>query len=515
MQILSYASFLLIPAVAAIVFLFLQVKKLRKEKDSVTQERDQLKTDQGSIQTENASLKQRLEGIVDLDAEKAKLQADNARLKEGIKEWIQKFNAQKERMQKEFQDERLKEQNERNAKKQEAEQRFDALKQQQEKEIKQLQVDAALLRGEFQGLEEQAEMQSFGFYKPRYDFANSQAYQSELERIRAEQKQMIKDKTAAVCNIEWTVNGSKTEGRKQTNQSLKLMLRAFNGESDAAIAKVRYNNIQVMENRISAAWKAINSMNEVQQCTISEAYWGLKLRELYLAHEYQEKVQAEKEEQRRIREEMREEEIARRELEKAQQDAEREERRYEDALAKARLEAQQAVGAKQEILQARVEELQRRLDEAHSNKERAIARAQMTKSGHVYVISNIGSFGEHVYKIGMTRRLDPLDRVRELGDASVPFLFDVHAIIYSDDAPALEAALHRKFNHCRINRVNERKEFFRATIEEISEVVRAHHGEIEFVKDAEAVEYRKTVAMSQEMQTVNGTLSNPVILVAQ
>jgi hypothetical protein len=226
---------------------------------------------------------------------------------------------------------------------------------------------------------------------------------------------------------------------------------------------------------------------------------NLKLEELYLVHEHQEKLQEEKEEQRRIREEMREEEIALRELERARVEAEKDETRYADALRKAREEAERAVGEKQQKLLTKIDELQRRLEEAQTNKERAIARAQMTRSGHVYIISNIGSFGEHVYKIGMTRRLDPMDRVRELGDASVPFHFDVHAIIYSEDAPGLETALHRKFNHRRVNLVNHRKEFFKVAIEEIAEVVRQHHGEIEFTLAAEAVDYRKSLAMIHEL----------------
>lgn len=309
---------------------------------------------------------------------------------------------------------------------------------------------------------------------------------------------MIKDKSAAICQIEWTVNGSRTEGRKSINQTLRLILRAFNGESDAAIAKVKYNNVQVMEARIRKAWEAINSLAGVQQCHITRMYLDLKLEELFLVHEYQEKIYEEKEEQRRIREQMREEEAALREIEKARTDAEREEKRYADALRKAQEEANLAVGDKQQKLQMQIEELQRRLQEAHTNKERAISRAQMTRSGHVYIISNVGSFGEHVYKIGMTRRLDPLDRVRELSDASVPFQFDVHAVIYSEDAPTLETTLHRIFNDRRVNRVNMRKEFFQVSIEEIAEAVRKHHGEIELTQVAEAVEYRKTIAMIQD-----------------
>jgi Meiotically up-regulated gene 113 len=124
----------------------------------------------------------------------------------------------------------------------------------------------------------------------------------------------------------------------------------------------------------------------------------------------------------------------------------------------------------------------------------------LTRSGHVYIISNIGSFGDQVFKIGMTRRLDPMDRVRELGDASVPFHFDVHAIIYSTDAPRLEATLHRMFNNRRVNRVNERKEFFRVSIDEIAQAVRQHHGEIEIVRECEAADYRKTLAIMNDDQ---------------
>jgi Meiotically Up-regulated Gene 113 (MUG113) protein len=153
------------------------------------------------------------------------------------------------------------------------------------------------------------------------------------------------------------------------------------------------------------------------------------------------------------------------------------------------------VGEKQQKLLAHVVELERRLAEAQANKERAVARAQLTRSGHVYVISNIGSFGEEVFKIGMTRRLDPLERIRELGDASVPFAFDIHAVIFSEDAPTLEATLHREFDGRRVNLVNERKEFFGVSIQDIAQAVRKCHGEIQMTLAAEAKDYRKTVSM--------------------
>lgn len=361
-------------------------------------------------------------------------------------------------------------------------------------EAESIKVKVEQLQKEFAELDEIANMQSFGFYTPRYGFESSSRYQIKLDQIRSLQKAMISNKTAAICDVQWTVNGSIVEGRKQINQTLKLILRAFNGECDAAIAKVKYNNVNVMEKRILRTYEALNKLVTIQSIYLNSKYLKIKLEELYLVHEYQEKIQEEKEEQRRIREEMREEEVARREIERALADAEREESRYAEALRKARDEVETAVGVKQAKLLAQIELLQEKLAEAQTNRERAISRAQMTRSGHVYVISNIGSFGDNIYKIGMTRRLDPMDRVRELGDASVPFRFDVHAIIFSEDAPTLEHKLHLKFHNRRVNQVNHRREFFKVTLNEISQAVHEFHGEIEFTLLAEADEYRKTLA---------------------
>jgi len=344
-------------------------------------------------------------------------------------------------------------------------------------------------------LEEEADLRSVGFYKPHYQFEHVESYEAELERIHELQKGMLKNKAAAVCSAEWRVNGSLVEGKKQIKDTLKLILRAFNAESDAAVAKVRFNNILIMEARIRKSWEVLNDLVDVQKCRIVVEYLDLKLQELHLVYEYEERVQKDKEEQRLIRERMRDEEIARREIEKARAEAEEEEAQYQEALLRARDEAEKAVGEKQEKLLAKVAELERRLAEAQSNKERAVARAQLTRSGHVYVISNIGSFGEEVFKIGMTRRLDPMERIRELGDASVPFEFDVHAVIFSEDAPALEATLHQEFEGRRINLVNERKEFFGVSIHDIAQAVRKSRGEIQVTLAAEARDYRKTIAM--------------------
>jgi len=259
-----------------------------------------------------------------------------------------------------------------------------------------------------------------------------------------------------------------------------------------------------LEDRIRKTFEAINKLGETQRCEIAKAYLELRIEELRLVHEHAEKVQEEKDEQRRIREQLRDEEIARREIERAQQEAERDEQKYQAALERARAELSDASERQQDALRTKIAELEKRLAEAHENKERAISRAQLTRSGHVYVISNIGSFGEDVFKIGMTRRLDPMDRVRELGDASVPFVFDVHAIIYSEDAPALETKLHDRIWDHRVNMVNDKREFFRVGLEDIEAAVRECHGTIEFTRVAEAGEYRKTLAMRVEMATGSG-----------
>lgn len=212
-----------------------------------------------------------------------------------------------------------------------------------------------------------------------------------------------------------------------------------------------------------------------------------------LKTEFEKAVRAalEREEQARIKAQIREEQRLEREIERELKQLERERAAIKAALEKALAEAKDEHSEE-------VERLKARLAEAEEKSERAVSRAQMTKSGHVYVISNIGSFGEGVFKIGMTRRLEPADRVRELGDASVPFPFDVHMMVSSDDAPTLENALHRALHRQRLNKVKPRKEFFRADFDSIRRIVEDNHGEVMYVADAEALEYRQSLEMSDE-----------------
>lgn len=378
-------------------------------------------------------------------------------------------------------------------------------------EIAALQQRLTALRRELQAVEEAIEIQSFGFYRVRYGFENSEDYVKRLKWVRDQQQAMIKSGQATYCDTKWTVAGSEAEGRKMIQQAAKLMLRAFNGECDAAIAKVRYDNVAALEQRITKSCEEINKQGHVNRVCIVTPYYQLKLEELRLVHEHREKVQQEKEEQRRIKEQMREEQKAQEEIERAKVEAEKDEERREKALEKAKADLASSMGKQHDKLEALVNKLETELKEAIDRKAKAIDRAQLTKSGHVYVLSNIGSFGEGVYKIGMTRRLEPLERVDELGDASVPFSFDVHAMIYCEDAPKLESVLHKEFADRRVNMVNGRKEFFRVTLDEIRGAVAKHHGVVTFVLSAEAEEYRKTRVMVDAKADAGATADAPAI----
>jgi len=356
------------------------------------------------------------------------------------------------------------------------------------------------LQQEISVLEENLEDISFGLYKPHFTFESPETYKVSLGSTRDKERLLIRSNRAAVCPMNWTVGDSKREGQRMVKLNSKLLLRAFNGECDAAVANVSWNNATKMEERIQKSFEAVNKLGDPLKISLTKEYLSLKLDELRLTHEYEEKKYEEREKQRRAREEQREEERARQEIEKARQAAEDEEARYQKLLEKAREEAAIATGVQLQKLTEQVTAFESKLDEARRKKERAIARAQLTKSGFVYVISNIGAFGERVYKIGMTRRMEPMDRIIELGGASVPFPFDLHAMLYSDNAPDLEGALHRLFEERRLNLVNPRREFYRdVELTEVEEFVKSKGLSAQFTKLPEAREYRETIAKREQM----------------
>ncbi len=344
---------------------------------------------------------------------------------------------------------------------------------------------------------------SFGIYEPVFDYEDSEIFKDAIRETKEDQKYMISNESAVRCGTEWVVEGSKSKGQQMMKRQTKLMLRAFNGECDALIAKVNWNNVVRIQERIWKTCEAINKLGASNDMMIVPEYVKMKENELQLTFEYRKKKHEEKEEQKQIRAEQREEERALKEMERAKKKAEDEELKFQKALEKAEKELGYVSGEELTGLNQQIEELKQKLLEASENKERAISRAQETRSGHVYIISNLGSFGENVYKIGMTRRLDPMDRVKELGDASVPFQFDVHAMMFSKDAPGLESSLHKAFSERRVNKVNMRKEYFNTTLNEIEEVVASVVDDsVEFVKVPEAQEYRETRMMIKQQEEI-------------
>ena len=344
-------------------------------------------------------------------------------------------------------------------------------------------------------LKDDLNLMAHGFYEPRFDFDTSDQFKDQIKSIRLKQKDLIRNKEAVLVHAVWEISGSKVEGRKMTTRLTRIALRAFNGECDSIISKVSWNNVDKMEERIDRSFDAINKMLETMNMEISYNYRSSKEEELYANHEYKEKKYDEKEEIRRIRAEEKEEKKVLMEAEKARKKAENKQKLFEAALAEARKELGLLSEDEMKEKNKQIEELEQKLQNALEDKERAISQAQLTKTGHVYVISNIGSFGENIYKIGLTRRLEPEIRVRELGDASVPFHFDIHAMMFSDDAPSLEHKLHEIFEEKRVNLVNRRKEFFKITLEDIEKEAKKINPEVEFYYTTESKEYKQTLTL--------------------
>lgn len=351
-------------------------------------------------------------------------------------------------------------------------------------------------RKELVVLDEEILVQEFGLYKPQYDFASSLTYKEKLNDVRYNQKELIKSKNAVTGNNNWQVNGNASLGKKMVSDTQKLLLRAFNNECDTLISKVKYTNYDASIDRIYKSAETISKLGTIMNISITEPYLKCKIDELNLAFEYALKKQEEKEEAKAARAEQREMQKAQKELEQQLAKIEKEQTHYQTAYEKIIQQLRQDP-SNPELLKKKTD-----LESTLSDIEKSLSdidyRQANMRAGYVYIISNIGAFGENIYKIGMTRRLDPQERVDELGDASVPFKFDVHAMIFSDDAPSLEAALHKAFEDKKINMVNQRREFFNVTLDEIKKVVRENYDKtVEFIDVPDAEQYRISKKMKE------------------
>lgn len=295
-----------------------------------------------------------------------------------------------------------------------------------------------------------------------------------------------------------TVYQSNNHSVKEINSDEKQLLRCFNSEIAAILTSITIKNIDSSKKKIIRTFETLNKLFETDKVSISSNMLEIKLEQADLMYASQYQKEQERLQQKAIREQMVEEEKVRREIEKEKAKIEKEENQFKKEITKLMGYMQKSNEAEKQLYIDKIHELEAKLKQVEADKKDVLNREQNTRAGYVYVISNIGSFGEDVYKIGMTRRLEPMDRVKELGDASVPFEFDVHAMIFSDDAPALETVLHNTFRDNQVNKVNPRKEFFRVKLSEIEKVVKENfNATVTFTKVAEAAQYRESLKLEQ------------------
>lgn len=365
-------------------------------------------------------------------------------------------------------------------------------------QIAQLSEQIEILQKETQTLEDKRFYQDFNLYEPTYSFASAEEYKERLSQCREQQRQMVRSKTATKSGHPWAVNGDKAQGERIVSNISKQSVLAFNLECDSIISKVRFNNFDKAKEKIYKAYDKINGYCKEIEISISEEYCNLKILELILALEYERKRQEEKEFEREQREIARENARVQKELEEQRQKLEKEKIHYNNRVdqLKQQYEAE-ASEHRREIISEKIRAYEQELISIDQAIEDVDYRQANERAGYVYVISNIGAFGNDVYKIGMTRRLEPQDRIDELGGASVPFRFDIHAMIFSNDAPKLETALHNAFSNKRVNMVNSRKEFFRVSLEEIEAVVKQHHDQTaSFNYTANAQQFRESAKIT-------------------
>ncbi|GAA0246319.1 hypothetical protein GCM10009539_34600 [Cryptosporangium japonicum] len=332
--------------------------------------------------------------------------------------------------------------------------------------------------------EETQLLQEVGVYTYQHPLSDAAAYQAQLGRLRDQTKAMARrDGGAIQATTDWTVNGSAAEGRAMVRDFSKLMLRAYNAEADNLVRSLKPYKVHSSVDRLDKVAKTIERLGKTMNIRVAVAYHRLRIEELTLTADYLEKVAAEKEREREEKVRLREERKAQLELDRERERLDKERQHYANALA--------AVEAKGDA--EAVERLRAHLADVDRALVDVDYRAANIRAGYVYVISNIGAFGPEMVKIGMTRRLEPRDRVRELSDASVPFNFDVHALVFSQDAVGLETALHTRFADRRVNRVNARREFFRVGPVEVRELMLELTGDVlEFTEEPEALEYRQS-----------------------
>ncbi|BBD63611.1 hypothetical protein NIES2109_64860 (plasmid) [Nostoc sp. HK-01] len=364
------------------------------------------------------------------------------------------------------------------------------------------------LQQQFNDLDAKVYLQSIDYYEPKYEFISSDEYLLRLKDIKLQQDRMQKNNQAYICDTQWTVGDSKRKGDKMINDILKLVEISFEERCKYVIKEVKYNNVDSLKNKINKAFEKYNKYLKTLQCRIAEEYLQLKLIELDLQYELEDKKQQEQERDKEIRKQNKEREA----IDKARlrvEEAEERERLHQEEIDKIRQEIVQAKDEERKQLEMKIHELERLVAEDRSDRENALSESRRLKSGYIYIISNIGSLGRDMYRICMTSRSQEEVYIREM-NPTVPFQFDVHFKIFSEDALDTLQMLHQRFDDKRVNTVNLRREFFQVSIDEIETAVKEIQKKSgvflridEFEKSPKAYEYRQTLATRKKHRLSN------------
>lgn len=329
-----------------------------------------------------------------------------------------------------------------------------------------------------------------------YDGLASEECKNKLSILKIEESELIKSDKAIYVNLEL--------GKMQTKKSLanngKQILRTFNCECDNILLNLSVKNIDSSRNKMQKSFDTLNTVFSTDGVALEKKLLELKLEELNLIYTAELKKAQEQAQQKAIKEQMLEEEKVRREIEKEKAKIEKDQSQCNNEISKLMKYLQKTSSdIEKQLYIDKIKELEDKLKQLEADKTTVLERETNARAGYVYIISNIGSFGDDIYKIGMTRRLEPMDRIKELSSASVPFEFDVHAMIFSTDAPSLETSLHKHFEKQSVNKINPRKEFFKVSLDKIEAfVLNNYNNTVSFTKTAMAKEYRQSLQIIKD-----------------
>ena len=433
-------------------------EEYKEEMESKLEEKIKIETEEQNdiIEKLNKDIRRRQEEVARLESKATTLEESYNKRKEEIIRNIEEENNRRER---------------------ECNKRLNVLKEEIER-LENAKVGYALL-------------QEIDMMENPYNYETSQEFQDRLNEIKKEQKEMVRDGKALVFSTTWTVANSKTKGDKFMKNLSKLALKSFNNECDNIIINVKYSSMATAQAKIEKSFKDTNKFIQVMDCKITDEYLELKIKEFQLKCGWLEKREEEKEELRKQAEILREQEKLEKEIKAEEEKIEIEQQHFNNEIAN--LENQIANGGNEDRLKEEIAKLQAKIDELEGRKATVLERKMHNKAGYVYIISNPSLKG--MFKVGVTKRLEPQVRIDELSSASVPFKFAVHSFIFSQDAFALEHTLHMAFDDKRVNKINKHKEFFYATLEEIKEEVFKHNPNAEFIDEAVVEDYILSMEM--------------------